>query len=171
MALKSEAVIAPDWVGKRDAGKVFLITEMYAYDAEKWAWGMFLALKGTSGFIVPEELERLGIVGVAIQGLNAFLAADINPDRLYPLLDQMMKCVQIVRDPRNHPEVAQPLLNPPPSPTPFPDLLEVATVGWLRSEVLRIHTGFILADALSALLTLVQKSTSLNTQTSPPPSG
>ena len=170
MALKSELVFAPDWVGKRDAGKAFLITEMYAYDAEKWAWRMFLAMKGTSGFI-PDEVAQLGMIGVAIRGLNAFLAADVNPDLMMPLLDQMMTCVQIVRDPKNHPEVAMPLPHPPPSPTPFPDLEEVATIGWLRSEVLRIHTGFMLADSLSALLSLLQKFSSQNTPTSPTPSG
>jgi hypothetical protein len=169
MTLKSELVIAPDWVGKRDAGKAFLITEMYAYDAEKWARNVWLAMKGTAGF-VPDDVSELGMVGIAVRTINAFLAADIDPARFDPLMDQMMTCVQIVRDPRNHPEVAMPLPHPPPSPTPFPDLEEVATVGWLRSEVIRIHTGFSFADSLSALLSLLQKFKPQTTQTSPTPS-
>lgn len=146
MANHENVVVA---LGGADDTKVFRITKKSALDAEKWAWRMCLALKGAGGpSPQPEEMElmeRLGMVGVAMIGLRRFLAADVRWQDMEPLLDELMACVSVVRDP-NHPAVATPLL-----PT---DLQEIRTVGWLRSEVLRVHTGFSAADALSRLLSL-----------------
>lgn len=135
---KVETVVVPAW-GTRDDGRVFTITEMPAAQAEKWAWRMFVALKGTSGE-VSKELAQLGMVGVAIAGLNAFLQAPVAFGEIEPLLDEMFTCVRIVRDP-NHPDKATPLIDG--------DIEEVQTRGWLRSEVLRVHTGFSIAEAIS----------------------
>ena len=63
---KSEIVAVPAW-GGRDAGKLFKITEWDAMRAEKWAWRMALALKGTSGQL-PENVARLGMVGRGVDG-------------------------------------------------------------------------------------------------------
>lgn len=139
---KSETVTVPDW-GARDAGKRFLITEMAAARAEKWALRMFVALKGT-GSEIPEGMARLGIVGVALAGLNVFLRSEIRPEVLEPLLDEMMTCIQVVRD-AAHPDVATQLSSDD-------DIEEVQTRLWLRSEVLRIHTNFSVAEALSRLI-------------------
>jgi len=162
---KKETVVAPEWCG-RDAGKVFFITEMAAYHAEKWAWSMVLALKGTDGFI-PDEVARLGMVGVAIRGINAFLASDPNPDRFFPLLDQMMTCVQIVRDPKNHPEVVMPLATAA-GLDPYPDIADPATFGFLRSEVLRVHTNFSFIDAMWKWLSEMSAKDTSTTPTSLP---
>lgn len=147
---KSETVTVPAEGFGRDAGKQFLITEKPAVDAERWAWRMFIAMKGTSGNI-PLEADRLGMVGVAILGLNTFLAAPVKFDELRPLLDELLECVKIIRDPR-YPGVATPL-------TGLGDEIEeVPTVAWLRSEVLRVHTGFSFADGLLNLITMVRTS-------------
>lgn len=153
---KKEIVVVPK-IGGRDDGKMFLIDEMPAAQAEKWALRMFIALKGTSA-AVPDDVARFGMVGVAIRGLNAFLAADVRFQDIEPLLDEMITCVRIVRDAR-HPEVATALM--------ADDIEEVATRAWLRSEVLRIHTGFSMGDALSKLISAVTSPDSQNTQTSP----
>lgn len=145
---KQETVIVPaDW-GERDAGKMFEITEKPAVEAEKWGWRMFLTLKGVDGYI-PDDVARLGMVGVAIRGLNTFLAAPVRFEDLEPLLDDLLTCVKRVRDER-HPDVATPMMSD--------DIEEVRTVGWLRSEVLRVHTGFSFADALSTLTSTIQAS-------------
>lgn len=140
---KSELVTVPKWDGSRDSGKMFLITEMSAGDAEKWAMRMFIALKGNGGEL-SEGLAKLGIVGIQIATLNAFLRADIDPDVLEPLFDKMMDCVQIVRDPR-HPDVVTPLASPD-------DTEDVRTRIWLRGEILRIHTGFTGAEIYFMLI-------------------
>jgi hypothetical protein len=156
--MRKETVLAPDDFG-RDAGKHFLITELPALRAEKWAWRMFLALKGTAGHIptdIEESIARLGMVGVAIRGVNAFLAAAVRYEEIEPLLDEMLTCVQRVRDPR-HPEVAQPLIDG--------DVLEIKTLMWLRGEVLRIHVGFTAAEVMSRLTSALARNNAISSTT------
>ena len=158
---RTEVVTVPAWPGNRDAGKTFVITEMSAPAAERWAYRMFAAMKGTRGR-VPENIESLGIVGVAIAGLNAFLGADVDVTAIEPLLDQMLSCLQIVRDPRR-PDIVTPL-------TGADDIEEVKTLMWLRSEIVRVHTDFSAADAFWKIFELVNASakdqTSSNIETS-----
>lgn len=154
MSRKSEIVTVPKWEANRDAGKTFLITEMPAMRAEKWAMRAFLLLKG-SGERIPSNVEGLGMVGVAIIGLNVFLQGQIKSEDLEPLMDEMFTCVQIIRDPR-HPEVATALVSDD-------DIEEVQTRLWLRSEVIRIHTGFSPAESLLKLISAIQTQTSPTT--------
>lgn len=144
---KIETVVVPT-NGGRDDGKMFRITEKSAVDAERWAIRLFVALKGSSGAL-SDDAARLGMVGVAVRGLNAFLAAPVKMEEVQPLLDELLTCVQRIRDPR-HPDVATPLT------AIGDDVEEVATVLWLRSEVLRVHTGFSFADAFSTLMKMVR---------------
>lgn len=146
---KVETVAVPAEWGARDAGKLFRITEMPAAKAEKWAWRLMLVLKGTSAQI-PYELEALGIVAISIRGINAVMAAEIDFAKLEPLLDEMMTCVEIIRDPKA-PEVGTQIVSPD-------DIEEARTIGWLRSEVLRIHTNFSLTAALSHWASLMTTS-------------
>lgn len=148
---KVENVVVP--FAGRDQGKIFRITEMPAAQAEKWALRFFVAIKGTSAFI-PDEVALLGMVGIAIRGLNSILAADIKPEALDPLLDEMFSCVQIVRDAK-FPDAATALI--------ADDIEEVPTRMWLRSEVLRVHTGFSCTDALSALISAMKPGASETT--------
>lgn len=141
---KVEIVIVPEW-GGRDAGKKFQIEETSALQAEKWFWRLTLVLKGTSAEI-PEEIAPYGMEIVAIRGINSILAADIEFAKLEPLLDELLGCVKIIRDPSvkdraSGAVVATPLVG-------IDDIEEVRTVTWLRSEVLRIHTNFSLAAGL-----------------------
>lgn len=150
--LKTETIVVPASWGGRDAGKTFVITEMPAARAEKWAWRLILALKGTSAQI-PESLAELGMVAVAIRGVNSFLASDVDFGKLEPLLDEMLGCISVVRDP-SAPHVVTALI-------PDADIMEIKTIGWLRSEVLRLHTNFSIVEALLRwLATLNQASTS-----------
>lgn len=166
---KTEYVTVPSW-GGRDAGKVFRIKESPATQAEKWAWKLIIALKGTTAQI-PEEIAPLGMIAVAIRGINSFLASDVDFAKLEPLLDEMLDCVKIVRDPNTTDKTTgEPLATELVSDD---DIEEVKTIAWLRSEVLRIHTNFSFIEALSWWVRLSQTITptsSSNTSTSPPPS-
>lgn len=140
----------------RDLGKVFLLTEMPAAAAEKWALRMFVALKGSGDSnTIAESIVRLGMVGVALQGLNVFLRADIDPKVLEPLLDEMLTCVKIIRSPA-HPEAVTAM-------RPDFDIEEVSTLLWLRSEVIRLHTNFSPAEALFTLISTAMKLPSSST--------
>lgn len=170
---KREIVPAPSapWVG-RDAGKTFLITEWSARRAEKWAWGMTFALKGSTSEI-PLDVARLGMVGVGIRLLNVVLKADAPYAAIEPFMDQLIdECVQIVRDPK---AVDKATGRPVATPLLEGEIAEIATLQWLRSEVVRVHTNFSVFDALSELLSLVKSGTPSEepstTPTSRPSSG
>lgn len=144
----------------RDAGKIFRITEKPALVSEKWAWRLFLAFKGTTAQ-VPPEVQALGMVGIAWRGLNSFLAATVEWDKVEPLLDELLADgIEIVRDP-SKPSVFTDM-------HPLEDIEEVATLPWLRSEVIRVHTGFSLAENLWTLVSAMTGPASPTTPTSPP---
>lgn len=140
---KKETVVVPAEWGERDAGKRYVITEISAARAESWGWRMLLLLQN-SGETIPPNIQGLGYVGVAILGINTFLRSRINPADLQPLLDEMMTCVQIARDPKR-PDIVTDIVSDD-------DIEEVRTRLWLRSEVLRVHTDFSATEALSRLI-------------------
>lgn len=150
---KTETVVVPAAWGGRDAGKMFRITEWPAARSEKWAWRLFFVVKGTTGEI-PADVARLGMVGVAIRGINAVLAADVDFAKLEPLLDEMFTCVQMIRDQRAVNKATGELVAT--DIVSADDIEEVQTRGWLRSEVLRVHTNFSCADALWTLISAIK---------------
>jgi hypothetical protein len=153
---KTAKVVVPAWAGNRDADKTFLITEMSAAAAEKWAARAFLALTRTGGAQIPLEARELGMVGVAIVGLNMFLKGGVEFRDLEPLMDEMFTCVRMIRDPR---AVDQATGGPVATEiVSDDDVEEVQTRAWLRSEVLKLHTGFSIADGLSWLISEVASS-------------
>ena len=166
---KKEVVRVPDGYGRDSSPpKYFKITEWPAMRAEKWAWRMALCLKGSSAYI-PEDIARLGIIGITARIVNGILGADIDETRFLPLLDEMMECVQIVRV-KDTPDPNDPGM---PLSTPMDlddDIEEPRTVAWLRSEVLRVHTNFSIAEGLYKLLSAAgnTQEASSTTPTSPP---
>lgn len=121
----------------RDHGKHFILREMPAAKSEKWAMRALCAM-AASGAEIPPEAVLGGMAVVAVVGLRALFAAPYA--EVEPLLEEMMGCVSIVVD--KAPE-GRPLLDD--------DIEEVGTRIKLRDEVLKLHTGFSLADALSMM--------------------
>src|SRR5512147_2710546 len=80
----------------RDNGKSFLLTEMPALKAEKWAARAFLAL-AKSGIELPDSATSNGMAGFASVGFEAIGRLDWADAE--PLLDEMMTCVQISPSP------------------------------------------------------------------------
>lgn len=122
----------------RDQGKAFLITEMPASQAERFAIKGILALS-QGGVTLPDDLAQRGWAGLAAVGIRAF--AYLSYDDLAPLLDEMMGCVQCVPDPAR-PEITRALVDS--------DTEEVETRLRLRREVFELHVDF---PKLAALLT------------------
>ena len=139
----------------RDKGKTFLLTEMSASQAEKWAARALLALL-KSGVHVPDEVASTGIAGLATIAIQAF--GGISWELAEPLLDEMMNCVQIKPDPRN-PNVIRALIED--------DVEEVTTRLLLRKELLELHLGFSLAAKLSTLKASAAAMISKDTEMSP----
>jgi hypothetical protein len=135
MRKTKEVTIGPD--GGRDAGKRFLITEMSAAKAEKWAHRA-LAAMARSGLEIPEHITRMGMAGVIAMGMKALLGADFRDAE--PLMDEMFECIKSV----------QPAM-PQGRALVEDDTEEVATRLLLRSEVLELHAGFSVAAFLSKI--------------------
>lgn len=122
----------------RDAGKTYLVTEMPALQVEKWAARAFLAI-AQSGVEVPDGAEEAGIEGLVNTGLLQALPK-IQFHDVEPLMDEMMRCVQLCPDP-SHPEVVINLGHDG-------DIEELSTVYKLRRAVLGLHVDFSKLAAL-----------------------
>lgn len=114
----------------RDKGKVFIITEMPATQAEKWAIRAFLAM-GRSGIELPEGIEHTGFAGIAKLGLS--LVCKVPFDDAESLMDEMFSCVQVQPNPAN-PAIVRPLVED--------DIEEIQTRLKLRAEVFKLHANF-----------------------------
>jgi len=144
----------------RDKGREYLVTEMPASKAERWAARALTAV-GKSGAQIPEDVANLGMAGLSSIGVRAILGVQFSEAE--PLMDEMMGCVQRKMDSG----VVRDLIED--------DIEEVATRVQLRGEVLALHMGFSLADALSRLRSLGPSAEepaeiSSATPTSPQPS-
>jgi len=111
----------------RDVGKVFVLTELSAYEAEDWAARALFAMLG-AGIDIPDHIASAGLSGVAALGIQSltkipYLAAK-------PLLDDMLKCIQI----QPSPKVVRELIDS--------DIEEVSTLLQLRQEIFSLHLSF-----------------------------
>lgn len=142
----------------RDHGKRFLITEMSAYQAERWATRATLALSNRLARELPtetaEELQanptmpRIGQIMRILGGISF--------PEMEPLLDEIMACCQIVE-----PVVTRPI-------TEF-DVEEVQTIWMLRSEALALHINFTLAASILDLLAAMSSRSILEDMLISPP--
>ncbi len=150
----------------RDQGKVFLLTEMSALKAERWATKAGLAsvaaalAKGIDlGVADPTKAAENGMAFVAFLGSQLF--ANLDYGTATELLDEMMTCVKIVADGKNK------LM----ARTPYEDEYgEVKTLVQLREAVFEMHTGFSVSGFLLRMKENLLRGNSENSpgiQTSP----
>lgn len=118
----------------RDKGKVFILTEMSADKAERWALRA-LFLLGSTGALLPDGAMDSGMAGVAAAGLQALFKIPF--EMVEPLLEEMWECVQYQHAP-SHP--LQSLFKGDAC-----QIEEVTTRLQLRTALLELHTGFSLA--------------------------
>jgi len=130
----------------RDKGKAFVVTELPASQAERWALRAVMAL-GAANAELPDGMELAGLAGLArgigvtdgASLLEAFARTALTLFTRIPfaqaeeLLSVMWACVQIIPDPGN-PSVIRSLIED--------DIEEVATRLRLRSEIIKMHLGF-----------------------------
>lgn len=114
----------------RDKGKTFVLTEMSAADAERWALRAFFALMNT-GVEIPADIAESGMAGIASMGLQAI--GKLPYEAAEPLLADMWDCVQIMPDPAKK-NVVRDLIEQ--------DIEEVATRLEIRKAVFDLHTDF-----------------------------
>lgn len=142
----------------RDTGKFFLLTEMPASQAERWAQRALMAM-AKSGVEMPDDFANTGVAGIATIGIKALAGMPFN--EAGPLLDEMMACVQFIPSPAEA-NLARPLIED--------DIEEVSTRLSLRSEVIELHTGFSIAGVLAKPRpAIADELPSSTTPTSPTP--
>lgn len=124
----------------RDKGKVFIITEMSATQADDWASRAFFAI-GKSGVSLPDHVFSSGLAGLAHIGFSALMRIEFDDAKV--LFEELMACVKI------QPDLANPAFN---RPLVEDDIEEVGTRLFLKAEVFSLHTGFSIAGALSKLM-------------------
>lgn len=149
---KTEIVKAGPWGRGRDDGKVFLITEWPAARAEKWALKTFLAYNRGGGELPLDRVAGMGMEGIFALGVQTFLRGQMQSTEVIPILDELLDCVKIIRDPSKRGADGQVIATDIVSDD---DIAEIQTRLWLRSEVLRVHTNFSVADAVSSLIQLI----------------
>lgn len=115
----------------RDKGKLFVLTEMPAAKAEGLALKIILLLT-KSGINIPQNLEDLGVAGLASYGLE--LLSYIKYDELEPIIDEVWKCVQI----QGSNGVTRKLIEDDESG----DIEEISTRFFLKKEVISLHLNF-----------------------------
>jgi hypothetical protein len=119
----------------RDKGKVFILTEMPADQAERWAIRALLALT-KSGVELPDDALTAGMAGLAAVGVRAL--AGLNYDDAGPLLDEMLTCAKLEHSPGQ-----------PPLPLTVGGVCqveEVSTFWKIRMALLTLHTGFSMPE-------------------------
>ena len=114
----------------RDLGKAFLIREMPASQAEKWAAKAFLGM-ARSGVEIPADIAEAGLAGIASIGIKAL--GGMRYEDAEPLLDEMFQCVSFLPDPVK-PAIVRGLVED--------DIEEVATRLRLRKEIFNLHVDF-----------------------------
>ena len=172
MGRKTKIVMVPEGFGRdsEPKRKVFLLTEWPAARAEKWALRALLAFNRSDrnlGLLDADKLIGAGMEGIFRIGIQVFLSGGMKSEEVQPILDELLDCVQMIRDPDKK-DIATGL--PVASAiVSGDDIEEVKTRFWLRSEVLRLHSGFSPGDALSILISAIMtKEASPITKTSPP---
>jgi hypothetical protein len=132
----------------RDKGKLFVIAEMDAQQAEEWATRAMEAIAQRSD--VPAGLQNAGMLGVFILGLKPILAAPFA--MVKPLLDEMFASCLSYQPDAAHPEVLRGAGTEdirPVGPMMRNDIEEVLTRVHLRDQIIELHTGFSPAAVLS----------------------
>jgi hypothetical protein len=117
----------------RDKGKVFILTEMPASQAEAWAARALIALLAENPSMASKYKEA-GMAGMAELGMKMF--GNLKWEVVQPLLKEMMECAKIIPNPEK-PIITRRLFEE--------DIEEVATLLFLRMEIWELHTGFSLA--------------------------
>lgn len=120
----------------RDLGAKFLLTEMPADQAERWATRALLALTN-AGATMPDDVRDAGMAGLAAFGVQALSQLRYR-GAVEELLAEMLTCVKYVPN------------KGPPLPLGEGDMCqiqEVKTFLTVRRALFDLHLGFSKADA------------------------
>ena len=150
----------------RDKGKTYIITEMSALKAERWArHGLAAVAKGAD---MPADIENAGMAAWASLAVRAI--ANMPEDQADRMWDDLLACVAIKTavKPEGRPLILD---------VDDGDYVEEPqTILKLRMEAFDLHTGFLKTAApyLGQMMETMKRAAAANlsgSQTSPSPSG
>jgi len=150
----------------RDFGKSFLITEMPALQAERWArHGLAAFVRGAD---MPDDLENAGMAAWASLAIRAI--GNMPEEAADRMWDQLLACVKIKVDAM---PAGRPLILDQEDGN---DIEEPTTIAKLRMEAFDLHTGFLTTAApyLGQIMDNIKRMAAANmsgSPTSPSPSG
>lgn len=114
----------------RDAGKMFVVTEMPVTKADNWAMRAMFAL-ANAGIDIGEVSPAMGMMGIGQVAIKAL--ANIRADVGIPLLNELLECAQIIPSGGNARQIEM-----------DSDIQDITTLLLLRKEALVIHIGFLM---------------------------
>ena len=115
----------------RDEARVYRITEMSAFKAEKWAIRALWVIASKS-VDLPEVFDNAPFAEFVKVGLSALFKVDYSDAE--PLLDEMMTCVSLVTQAGVRPLIMA------------DDFEDLRTIIKLRKEIFALHTDFFTQD-------------------------
>lgn len=122
----------------RDFGKVFVITEMSAWDADTMAQDIFRAMGDSKFTEIPEDVIRMGCAGLATIGLSVLCAA--SPEVSSTMRDRLLSTVEIAIEHEGKQQVRK---------VKSIDFEEVPTIRTLMDKVFHLNFGFLALAAES----------------------
>ncbi|MBC8947080.1 MULTISPECIES: hypothetical protein [Xenorhabdus] len=117
----------------RDAGKMFVITEMPIVKADDWAMRALFTI-ANGGVDIGDLRPSMGMMAIAQVAIKAL--SNIRAEDGIPLLNELLDCVQIVPSGGNARAIE---FNS--------DIRDVKTMFLLRKEALAIHIDFLTQGA------------------------
>ncbi|MBE8596858.1 hypothetical protein [Xenorhabdus sp. BG5] len=117
----------------RDAGKMFVITEMPIVKADDWAMRALFTI-ANGGIDIGDLRPSMGMMAIAQVAIKAL--SNIRAEDGIPLLNELLDCVQIVPSGGNARAIE---FNS--------DIRDVKTMFLLRKEALAIHIDFLTQGA------------------------
>lgn len=114
----------------RDAGKMFVVTEMPVTKADNWAMRAMFAL-ANAGIDIGEVSPAMGMMGIGQVAIKAL--ANIRADVGIPLLNELLDCAQFVPSGGVARQIEM-----------DSDIQDITTLLLLRKEALVIHIGFLM---------------------------
>ncbi|SPX93781.1 Uncharacterised protein [Morganella morganii] len=121
----------------RDAGKMFVVTEMPVTKADNWAMRAMFAL-ANAGIDIGDVSPSMGMMGIGQVAIKAL--ANIRAEVGIPLLNELLDCAQIVPSGGNARQIEVDT-----------DIQDITTLLLLRKEALLIHIGFLMQGGGSDL--------------------
>lgn len=119
----------------RDHGKVFVLTEMPATEAEPWATKAALLLAKAAGTELPDDAQGVAaLASLDTKQLPSLVKLKVAQALQDPSLDAWWNCVQYQHDPQQMP---QKIIHGDGC-----QIEDISTISFLRAKVLELHTSF-----------------------------